>query len=875
MEKKKFVYSFNEGSKDMKDLLGGKGANLAEMTRIGLPVPFGFTVTTQACNRYYEENQSIGEDIEVDIFEKLSELEYITGKIFGSVENPLLVSVRSGAKISMPGMMDTILNLGLNDKSVQGLAKLTQNPRFAYDSYRRFIQMFGDVVMEIAKTKFDAIFDAKKDAEGCEYDVDLTTEHLQDIIEEYKKLVREEMGREFPQDPKEQLMEAIKAVFRSWNNERAILYRELNDIPGEIGTAVNVQSMVFGNMGNTSGTGVAFTRNPANGEKILFGEFLVNAQGEDVVAGVRTPQPIAEMAEAFPEVYKEFARISDLLENHYTDMQDMEFTVERNKLYMLQTRNGKRTAAAAVKIAVDMEKEGLIDRKTAVMRLEPAMIDQLLHPKFDDKELKAAKKLTKGLPASPGAAAGKIYFNAADAIEAVENGNPAILVRLETSPEDLAGMVAAEGILTARGGMTSHAAVVARGMGKCCVSGCAEIKVEEDAKKLVIGEETFLEGDYLSLDGTTGDVMKGQVKTVPPELSGDFGTIMQWADELRNLGVRANADNPRDAKQAVEFGAEGIGLCRTEHMFFEEERIPAVRRMILADSEEERRKALSLLLPFQREDFRKLYEILGERPVTIRLLDPPLHEFLPHTDEEIRQLSEQINVPYEKLEKKTEELHEFNPMMGHRGCRLAVTYPEIAEMQAEAITMAAIEVRKEKGLNIVPEIMIPLAGTKKELADVKATVVKAVEEVMKREGMKFDYLIGTMIEIPRAALTADEIAEEAEFFSFGTNDLTQMTFGFSRDDTGSMIQEYREKGILEEDPFQSIDQTGVGWLVETGVQKGRKIRQDLHLGICGEHGGDPKSIDFFDRVGLDYVSCSPFRVPVARLAAAQAAIRNV
>ncbi len=874
MEKKKFVYSFNEGSKDMKDLLGGKGANLAEMTKIGLPVPFGFTVTTEACNRYYDENQTIADDIVADIFEKLSDLENVTGKQFGSVENPLLVSVRSGAKISMPGMMDTILNLGLNDNTVEGLAKLTENPRFAYDSYRRFIQMFGDVVMEIQKTKFDAIFDAKKEKEGCEFDVDLTTEHLQDIIADYKKLVKDEMGREFPQDPKDQLMEAVMAVFRSWNNERAILYRQLNDIPASIGTAVNVQSMVFGNMGDTSGTGVAFTRNPANGEKKLFGEFLVNAQGEDVVAGIRTPQPIAEMAEAFPEVYKEFTRISELLENHYTDMQDMEFTVERNKLFMLQTRNGKRTAAAAVKIAVDMEKEGLINKETAVTRLEPAMIDQLLHPKFDEKELSSAVKMTKGLPASPGAATGKIYFNAADAVAAVENGNPAILVRLETSPEDLAGMVAAEGILTARGGMTSHAAVVARGMGKCCVSGCAEIKVDEEAKVLTIGNDVLKEGDFISLDGTAGDVIKGQVKTVPPELSGDFGTIMQWADEIRTLKIRTNADNPRDAKQAVEFGAEGIGLCRTEHMFFEEERIPAVRRMILADTEEERREALSFLLPFQKSDFKGIYEAMGDRPVTIRLLDPPLHEFLPHTDEEIKQLSEQIQVPYEKLAKKTEELHEFNPMLGHRGCRLAVTYPEIAEMQAEAIITAAIEVRKEKGLDIVPEIMIPLVGMKKELADVKSTVVKTVEKVMEREGVKFDYLIGTMIEIPRAALTADEIAEEAEFFSFGTNDLTQMTFGFSRDDTGKIIKEYRDKGIFEEDPFQSIDQTGVGQLVKMAVEKGKATRPNIKLGICGEHGGEPKSIEFCHNIGLQYVSCSPFRVPIARLAAAQAAIKN-
>ena len=871
---KKFVYSFNEGSKDMKDLLGGKGANLAEMTKIGLPVPFGFTVTTEACNRYYDEGKKIGDDIVASIFEKLEELENTTGKKFGDVENPLLVSVRSGANISMPGMMDTILNLGLNDQTVEGLAALTENPRFAYDSYRRFIQMFGDVVMEIAKTKFDAIFDAKKEEHGYEFDVDLTTEDLKEIIVGYKALVKEEMGRDFPQEPKDQLMEAIMAVFRSWNNDRAILYRQLNEIPDSIGTAVNVQSMVFGNMGETSGTGVAFTRSPVNGEKAIFGEFLVNAQGEDVVAGIRTPQPIAEMAQAFPEVYTEFTRIAELLEKHYTDMQDMEFTVERNKLFMLQTRNGKRTAPAAVKIAVDMQSEGLIDKETAVMRIEPAQIDQLLHPMFDAEELKEAEKLTKGLPASPGAATGQIYFNASDAETAVANGAKAILVRLETSPEDLAGMVAAEGILTARGGMTSHAAVVARGMGKCCVSGCAEIKVDEEAKELTIGEYVFKEGDYISLDGTAGDVLKGQIKTVPPELSGDFAEIMSWADEIRTLKIRTNADNPRDAKQAVEFGAEGIGLCRTEHMFFEEERIPAVRRMILADSEEERREALKFLLPYQKGDFKGIYEAMGDRPVTIRLLDPPLHEFLPHTDEEIKALSEQIGVPYEKLAKKTQELHEFNPMLGHRGCRLAVTYPEIAEMQAEAIIMAAIEVRKEQGLDIIPEIMIPLVGMRKELADVKATVVKTVEAVMEREGVKFDYLIGTMIEIPRAALTADEIAEEAEFFSFGTNDLTQMTFGFSRDDTGKIIKEYREKGIFDDDPFQSIDQVGVGKLVKMAVELGKQTRPSIKLGICGEHGGDPKSIEFCNAVGLQYVSCSPFRVPIARLAAAQAAIKQ-
>ena len=772
----------------------------------------------------------------------------------------------------MPGMMDTILNLGLNDETVEGLAKLTENPRFAYDSYRRFIQMFGDVVMEIDKRKFDAVFDGKKDERGCQYDVDLTTEDLKEIIVGYKALVKEEMGRDFPQDPKDQLMEAIMAVFRSWNNDRAILYRKLNEIPDSIGTAVNVQSMVFGNMGNTSGTGVAFTRDAANGEKKLFGEFLVNAQGEDVVAGIRTPQPISEMAEAFPEVYAQFTKIAELLEQHYKDMQDMEFTVERNHLFMLQTRNGKRTAPAAVKIAVDMVDEGLIDKETAVMRIEPAQIDQLLHPMFDAAELAAAEKLTKGLPASPGAATGKIYFNASDAEAAVANGEKAILVRLETSPEDLAGMVAAEGILTARGGMTSHAAVVARGMGKCCVSGCAEIKVDEDNKQLTIGEHVFKEGDYISLDGTAGEVLKGQIKTVPPELSGDFAKIMSWADEIRTLKIRTNADNPRDAKQAVAFGAEGIGLCRTEHMFFEEERIPAIRRMIMADTEAERREALKFLLPYQKSDFKGIYEAMGDRPVTIRLLDPPLHEFIPHTDEELHELSAQINVPYEKLAKKAEELHEFNPMLGHRGCRLAVTYPEIAEMQAEAIIRAAIEVRAEKGLDIIPEIMIPLVGMKSELADVKATVVKTVDAVMEAEGVKFDYMVGTMIEIPRAALTADEIAEEAEFFSFGTNDLTQMTFGFSRDDTGKIIREYRDKGIFEDDPFQSIDQTGVGKLVKMAVELGKQTRPNIKLGICGEHGGDPKSIAFCNAVGLQYVSCSPFRVPIARLAAAQAAI---
>lgn len=858
----------------MRDLLGGKGANLAEMTKIGLPVPFGFTVTTEACTRYYEEGQTIGQDIVDDIYVKLADLENVSGKKFGDHANPLLVSVRSGARISMPGMMDTILNLGLNDESVEGLADLTGNPRFAYDSYRRFMQMFGDVVMGISKSEYDVIFDGQKEKKGVKFDTELNTDDLKEVIAGYKELYRKEIGSDFPQDPKEQLMEAIKAVFRSWNTERAILYRQLNDIPDSIGTAVNVQSMVFGNMGDTSGTGVAFTRNAATGENKLFGEFLVNAQGEDVVAGIRTPQPIAEMAQAFPEVYAEFTRIADLLEKHYRDMQDMEFTVERGKLFMLQTRNGKRTAPAAVKIAVDMVDEGLISKEEAVMRIEPAQIDQLLHPMFDEKELKAAAKMTKGLPASPGAACGQIYFNAEDAAAAAANGTKVILVRLETSPEDLAGMVAAEGILTARGGMTSHAAVVARGMGKCCVSGCSEIKVDEAARQLGIGENVFAEGDYISLNGSTGEVIKGEVKTVPPELSGDFGTIMSWADEIRTLKVRTNADNPRDAKQAIDFGAQGIGLCRTEHMFFEEERIPAIRRMIMADTEEERREALSFLLPFQKGDFKGIYEAMEDRPVTIRLLDPPLHEFIPHTDEELHELADFIGKPYEKLAKKAEELHEFNPMLGHRGCRLAVTFPEIAEMQAEAIITAAMEVRKEKGYDIVPEIMIPLIGSRKELAYVKKTVVETIDRVFEREGVEFPYLVGTMIEIPRAALTADEIAEEAEFFSFGTNDLTQMGFGFSRDDTGNIIKEYKEKGIFEDDPFQSLDQTGIGKLVQMAVELGKKTRPNIHLGICGEHGGDPKSIDFCHRVGLQYVSCSPFRVPIARLAAAQAAIRN-
>jgi pyruvate,orthophosphate dikinase len=733
--------------------------------------------------------------------------------------------------------------------------------------------MYSDVVLDFSKHNFDKIFEAKKEERGCLFDVELTSEDLIDVIVKYKALVKEKLGHPFPQDPKEQLIGAIKAVFRSWNNDRAILYRQLNNIPANLGTAVNIQAMVFGNMGDTSGTGVAFTRSPVNGEAKIFGEFLVNAQGEDVVAGIRTPQPITEMAIAFPEVYKEFIAIAEKLEKHYTDMQDMEFTVERNKLFMLQTRNGKRTAEASVKVAVDMEKEGLIDMKTALLRIDPAQIDQLLHPMFDEVELKKAKKLAQGLPASPGAATGKIYFHAEDAVAAAAKGESVILVRQETSPEDLAGMVVAEGILTARGGMTSHAAVVARGMGKCCIAGCSEIKVNEHTKKLTIAGVDFSEGDFISLDGTAGFVYKGKIDTVDPELSGDFGTIMEWADNIRTMKVRTNADNPRDAEVAIKFGAEGIGLCRTEHMFFEEDRLPAVRRMIVADTVEERIEALKYLLPFQKADFKGIFEVMVNRPVTIRLLDPPLHEFLPHTEEEIKLLSKQINIPFEKLAAKVEELHEFNPMLGHRGCRLAVTYPEIAEMQAEAIILAAIEVQKETGRTIIPEIMIPLVGLERELAYVKKVVEDKVINVLKAEGAKVDYKIGTMIEVPRAALTADEIAKEAEFFSFGTNDLTQMTFGFSRDDAGKFIKAYRDKNIFEEDPFQTLDQNGVGKLVKMACELGRSTRKDIKLGICGEHGGDPKTVEFCYNIGLDYVSCSPFRVPIARLAAAQAVIK--
>ncbi|MBF1162829.1 MAG: pyruvate, phosphate dikinase [[Eubacterium] sulci] len=870
---KHFVYSFNEGSKDMRNLLGGKGANLAEMTKIGLPVPFGFTITTEACNEYYRNGGKLGEELISEIKEKLSELENVTGKTFGSTTNPLLVSVRSGSVFSMPGMMDTILNLGLNDESTKGLADLTENRRFALDSFRRFIQMYGNVVMEIDGKNFEDIIEKAKHDRGIMYDIDLDEEALCEIIDDYKKVVRYGQEGGFPSDPKVQLIEAVKAVFRSWNNDRAIRYRRMERIPDSLGTAVNVQSMVFGNMGNTSGTGVAFTRSPVNGDNHVYGEFLVNAQGEDVVAGIRTPKPISEMAESFPEVYEDFMNIAKVLEQHYKDAQDMEFTVERNKLYMLQTRAGKRTAQSAVKIAVDMEREGLIDRETAVMRIEPGQIDQLLHPRFDEEELKGVSVIAKGLPASPGAVSGKIYFNALEAEAAVKKGEKAILVRETTSPEDLAGMIAAGGILTAKGGVTSHAAVVARQMGKCCVAGCSEILVSEDKKELKTKDKVYKEGDVISLDGYDGKVYEGEIHTVEPNLSGDFGVIMSWADGIRSLKIRTNADKPEDALKALEFGAEGIGLCRTEHMFFEENRIPAIRRMIVADTESERREALDALLPYQKNDFKGIYEVMKENPVTIRLLDPPLHEFLPHTDAEIRSLADKIGVPYEKLVRRTDELHENNPMLGHRGCRLAISYPEIAEMQTRAIMEAAIEVSEEKGYNIVPEIMIPLTSSAKEMAYIKDIVAKEAERCKEEKSSDIKYVIGTMIETPRAALTADEIAESAEFFSFGTNDMTQMTYGFSRDDTAKIIETYIEKNIFEEDIFRSIDEKGVGKLLDIAVKLGRQTRNDLKIGICGEHGGDPRSIEFCHKLGLNYVSCSPYRVPIARIAAAQAAIK--
>ena len=847
----KWVYLFREGNADMRNLLGGKGANLAEMTNLGLPIPPGFTVTTEACTDYYNHGRSISEEIQIQIFDALALLEEKLGKKFGDTENPLLVSVRSGARASMPGMMDTILNLGLTDISVEGFAKRTGNPRFAYDSYRRFIQMFSDVVMEVPKSLFERVIDEIKEDRKVHFDTELTAEDLKEVIRRFKEIYKEKMGEEFPQEPRVQLMEAVKAVFRSWDNERAIVYRRMNDIPGDWGTAVNVQSMVFGNMGNTSGTGVAFTRNPSTGAKGIYGEYLINAQGEDVVAGIRTPQPITRLEEDLPECYEEFLKIANRLEEHYRDMQDMEFTIEDGKLYFLQTRNGKRTAQAALQIACD-----------------------LVHPAFDPDALKKGTVMGQALPASPGAAAGKIYFTAEEAKEAHETGERVILVRLETSPEDIEGMHAAEGILTVRGGMTSHAAVVARGMGTACISGCGDIVIDEKKKQFTLGGKTYFEGDYISLDGSTGKIYDGDIQTQEASISGNFGRIMSWADSFRKLRVRTNADTPADAANAVHLGAEGIGLCRTEHMFFEPERIPKIRKMILSKTVEEREKALEELIPFQKGDFKALYEVMEGKPVTIRFLDPPLHEFVPTDEKDIEALAKDMNLSVEEVKSTCSELHEFNPMMGHRGCRLSVTYPEIARMQTRAVIEAAIEVSKEKGFEIVPEIMVPLVGDKKELKFVKDVIVETAEKVKAEKNSNLVYHIGTMIEIPRAALLANEIAEEAEFFSFGTNDLTQMTFGFSRDDAGKFLVDYYKSKIYESDPFAKLDQNGVGQLIEMAVTKGRSQRPNLKIGICGEHGGDPSSVAFCHKVGMDYVSCSPFRVPIARLAAAQAAIAD-
>ena len=869
----KWVYEFAEGNANMRELLGGKGANLAEMTNLGLPIPNGFTVTTEACTDYYNQGKTISDEIIGQIFDALAKLEVKQGKKFGDPNDPLLVSVRSGARASMPGMMDTILNLGLNDISVEGFAQKTGNPRFAYDSYRRFIQMFSDVVMEMSKSFFEGILDEIKQSKGAKYDTDLTADDLKEVIARYKAIYAEKMGEEFPQDPKVQLMEAVKAVFRSWDNPRAIVYRRMNDIPGDWGTAVNVQAMVFGNMGDTSGTGVAFTRDPSTGEKGIFGEYLINAQGEDVVAGIRTPQPISKLAEDLPQCYEQFMQIAERLEEHYRDMQDMEFTIQEGRLFFLQTRNGKRTAPAAIKIACDLVDEGKITPEEAVMRIEAKSLDQLLHPTFEASALKNGEVIGQALPASPGAAAGKVYFTAEDAKNAHEDrGEAVILVRLETSPEDIEGMHAAEGILTVRGGMTSHAAVVARGMGTCCVSGCGEISIDEEAKVFSLGGYTFHEGDTISLDGSTGKIYKGLIQTQEASVGGDFGRIMGWADEFRRLQVRTNADTPEDTKNAVRLGAEGIGLCRTEHMFFEPDRIPKIRKMILSDTAEQREAALNELLPFQKGDFKAMYEALDGRPMTVRYLDPPLHEFVPTDPEDIKALAEDMGMTPEQVQQKCDDLHEFNPMMGHRGCRLAVTYPEIAKMQTRAVMEAAIEVQEETGKTIVPEIMIPLVGEKKELAYVKRVVVETAELVKKEKGSDMEYHIGTMIEIPRAALMADQIAEEAEFFSFGTNDLTQMTFGFSRDDAGKFLDSYYSAKIYESDPFARLDQSGVGQLVKLAAERGRATRPNLKVGVCGEHGGDPSSVAFFHSVGLNYVSCSPFRVPIARLAAAQAAL---
>ncbi len=869
----KFVYAFHEGNKDMRNLLGGKGANLAEMTNIGLPVPQGFTVTTEACNQYYEDNEVISDQIKEQIFEKLAELEEKSGKKFGDKENPLLVSVRSGARASMPGMMDTVLNLGLNDEVAEGFAASSGNPRFIYDSYRRFIQMFADVVKGYPKASFERLLDKIKEEKGASYDTDLTAEDMMEVTEKFKVVYKELAGVDFPQDPRAQLMEAVGAVFRSWNNERANIYRRMNDIPYSWGTAVNVQEMVYGNRGDNCGTGVAFTRNPATGENKLYGEYLINAQGEDVVAGIRTPESIETLATVMPEVYKEFDRVAHILENHYKDMQDMEFTIENGKLYMLQTRNGKRTAAAAIKVAVDLVSEGMISKEEAILRVEPKQLDQLLHPTFKAETLKKAVAIAKGLAASPGAAAGRIYFTAEEVSEASKNG-PTILVRLETSPEDIQGMNDAQGILTIRGGMTSHAAVVARGMGRCCVSGCGELTIDEEAKTITTKDGLILkEGDFISLDGSTGAVYEGKLESVEPEISGDFETFMSWADATRTLQVRTNADTPRDAAQAKAFGAEGIGLCRTEHMFFEEERIFAVRQMITAETLEQREAALEKILPMQRGDFEKLFEEMDGLTVTIRYLDPPLHEFLPHTDEEIRPLADALGMTFETLKSRIDSLKEFNPMMGHRGCRLAITYPEIARMQTRAVIEAAINVSK-KGINVKPEIMIPLIGDENELLFVKKIVDEEAQKLINESGIELAYEVGTMIEIPRACIIADKIAESAEFFSFGTNDLTQLSYGFSRDDAGKFLNDYYNVKIFESDPFAKLDQTGVGELVKMAVEKGRKTRPNIHLGICGEHGGDPASVEFCHKIGLTYVSCSPYRVPIARLAAAQAAVKE-
>ena len=871
----KYVYAFKEGNKDMRNLLGGKGANLAEMTGLGLPVPRGFTVTTEACLKYYEDQEELGEDIQKEIFEQLKALEAETKKTMGDSKNPLLVSVRSGARASMPGMMDTVLNLGMNDEVAKGFAEVTNNPRFVYDSYRRFIQMFADVVMGFPKSSFERLFDKIKEEKNVEFDTDLTAEDLMEVVDIYKQEYKKHAGVDFPQDPKVQLLEAVKAVFRSWNNDRAITYRRLNNIPSSWGTAVNVQEMVYGNRGNTSGTGVAFTRNPATGEKKLYGEYLMNAQGEDVVAGIRTPQSIDTLKDVMPECYEEFTRICKILEDHYKDMQDMEFTIEDGHLFMLQTRNGKRTAQAALQIAVDLVNEGMISEEEALLKVEPAQLDQLLHPNFDQAALKAAKPIAQGLAASPGAATGKIYFTAEDVMKAHEAGEKDILlVRLETSPEDIEGMNLAHGILTVRGGMTSHAAVVARGMGTCCVSGCGELVIDEEKKTLTTKDnQVFKEGDYMSLDGSTGYVYGEQIKTVEPEISGNFETFMNWADKVRTLQIRCNADNPKDAAVARKFGAEGIGLCRTEHMFFDSERIFNFRRMITATTQEAREEALEKILPYQRDDFEGLFRTMESYGVTIRFLDPPLHEFLPHTDEEIKPLAESLGMTFEALKERVESLKEFNPMMGHRGCRLAVTYPEIAKMQTRAVIEAALKV-KEDGIDIVPEIMIPLVGDEKELAFVKKIVTTTADQIIAENNSDLTYKVGTMIEIPRAALTADEIAKEAEFFSFGTNDLTQMTYGFSRDDAAKFLKDYYDKNIFEQDPFATLDQKGVGKLMKMAVELGRETRPDIKLGICGEHGGDPATIEFCDKIGLTYVSCSPYRVPVARLAAARAKLIN-